>query len=87
LAISGINTNLDLHKVIVESKEFRKGDLTTDFLSRNNINKDLRDLERKKLAAVFQLVKELNFSFQSPNQITTKSSNKWRDSAKIDQVR
>ncbi|MHA2131158.1 MAG: acetyl-CoA carboxylase biotin carboxylase subunit [Promethearchaeota archaeon] len=64
LAISGINTNLDLHKVIIETKEFKKGDLTTDFLSRNNITNDLQDYERKKLAAVFQLVKELKFSTQ-----------------------
>jgi acetyl-CoA carboxylase biotin carboxylase subunit len=87
LAISGINTNLDLHRVIVETKEFRKGDLSTDFLIRNNITKDLEDLERKKLAAVFQLVKELKFSIQPTNQIISKTSNKWRDYAKIDQVR
>ncbi len=86
LAISGINTNLDLHKVIVESKEFKKGDLSTDFLIRNNITNDLQDLERKKLAAVFQLVKELNFSIQ-PDPTSSKPSNKWRDFAKIEQFR
>jgi acetyl-CoA carboxylase biotin carboxylase subunit len=85
LAISGINTNLDLHKVIVESKEFKKGDLSTDFLIRNNITNDLQDLERKKLAAVFQLVKELNFSIQQPDPTSSKPSNKWRDLAKIEQ--
>ncbi len=86
LAISGINTNLDLHRVIVETKEFKKGDLSTDFLVRRNINSDLRDLERKKLAAVFQLVQELNFSIQ-PNHTVSKPSTKWRDYAKIEQVR
>ncbi|MFW9894465.1 MAG: acetyl/propionyl/methylcrotonyl-CoA carboxylase subunit alpha [Candidatus Thorarchaeota archaeon] len=86
LAISGINTNLDLHKVIVETKEFRRGDLSTDFLIRNNITKDLKDLERKKLAAVFQLVKERNFSIP-PSQSVSKPSNKWRDIAKIEQMR
>ncbi|MHA2008980.1 MAG: acetyl-CoA carboxylase biotin carboxylase subunit [Promethearchaeota archaeon] len=86
LAISGINTNLDLHKVIIETKEFKKGDLTTDFLSRNNITNDLQDYERKKLAAVFQLVKELKFSTQQ-NQIFSKQSNRWQDTAKIEQMR
>ncbi len=86
LAISGINTNLDLHKVIVETKEFKKGDLSTDFLVRTNIIKDLKDLERKKLAAVFQFVKELNYSIQ-PIQTISKTSTKWRDYAKIEQVR
>ncbi|MHA1985173.1 MAG: acetyl-CoA carboxylase biotin carboxylase subunit [Promethearchaeota archaeon] len=86
LAISGINTNLDLHKVIVETKQFKKGDLSTDFLIRNNITNDLQDLERKKLAAVFQLVKELKFSIQ-PDPTSFKPSNKWRDLAKIEQFR
>jgi acetyl/propionyl-CoA carboxylase alpha subunit len=86
LAISGIHTNLDLHKVIVETKEFKKGDLSTDFLIRTNITKDLKDLERKKLAAVYQVVNELRFSIQ-PDQIFSKPSNKWRDIAKIEQIR
>jgi len=85
LAISGIHTNLELHKVIVETKEFKKGDLSTDFLTRTNITSDLKDLERKKLAAVYQLVNELRFSIQ-PDQIFSKPSNKWRDSGKIEQV-
>ncbi|MHA2181846.1 MAG: hypothetical protein ACXAAH_10520 [Promethearchaeota archaeon] len=86
LAISGIKTNLDMHRVIVETKEFKKGDLSTDFLIRTNINNDLEDLERKKLAAVFQLVTQLKFSTQ-PDQSISKPSNKWRDYAKIEQVR
>ncbi|MHA2038051.1 MAG: acetyl-CoA carboxylase biotin carboxylase subunit [Promethearchaeota archaeon] len=86
LEISGIKTNLDMHRVIVETKEFKKGDLSTDFLIRTNITKDLKDLERKKLAAVFQLVKELNYSIQ-PDRTLTKTSSKWRDLAKIEQVR
>jgi len=86
LAISGINTNLDLHRVIVETKEFKKGDLSTDFLIRTNVNNDLKDLERMKLAAVFQLVNENKFSIQS-DQIISKTSSTWRDYAKIEQVR
>jgi acetyl/propionyl-CoA carboxylase alpha subunit len=86
LAISGVNTNLDMHRVIVETKEFKKGDLSTDFLVRTNITNNLKDLERKKLAAVFQLVKELNFSIQ-PVQILSSKSTKWRDYAKIEQIR
>jgi len=86
LAISGIHTNLDLHKVIIETKEFKKGDLSTDFLIRTNITNDLKDLERKKLAAVYQLVNDLRYSIQ-PDQIFSKPSNKWRDIAKIEQIR
>ncbi len=59
---------------------------STDFLIRTNINNDLIDLERKKLAAVFQLVQELNFSIQ-PDHTISKPSTKWRDYAKIEQVR
>jgi len=86
LVISGIKTNLDLHKVIIETKEFKKGDLSTDFLTRTNISNYLKDFERKKLAAVFQLVKEFKFSIQS-DKIFYKQSNKWRDYAKIERVR
>ena len=86
LAISGINTNLDLHRVIVETKEFKKGDLSTDFLIRTNVNNDLKDLERMKLAAAFQLVNANKFSIQS-DQIISKTSSTWRDYAKIEQVR
>ncbi|MHA1123766.1 MAG: hypothetical protein ACTSPC_13295, partial [Candidatus Heimdallarchaeota archaeon] len=76
----------DLHRVIVETKEFKKGDLSTDFLIRTNVNNDLKDLERMKLAAVFQLVNENKFSIQS-DQIISKTSSTWRDYAKIEQVR
>ncbi|MFX1574867.1 MAG: acetyl/propionyl/methylcrotonyl-CoA carboxylase subunit alpha [Promethearchaeota archaeon] len=86
LAISGINTNLDLHKVIIETKEFKKGDLTTDFLNRTDVTNNLKDFERKKLAAVFQIVKDLRYTIQ-PNNIYSKKSNRWLDMAKIEQVR
>ncbi|MFX1277803.1 MAG: acetyl/propionyl/methylcrotonyl-CoA carboxylase subunit alpha [Promethearchaeota archaeon] len=86
LVISGIKTNLDLHKVIVDSREFRKGDLSTDFLNKTNIANNLKDLERKKLAAVFQLFKQFKLSTQ-PEETQKKKSNKWRDVAKIEQIR
>ncbi|MFX0165890.1 MAG: acetyl/propionyl/methylcrotonyl-CoA carboxylase subunit alpha [Candidatus Hodarchaeota archaeon] len=85
LVISGIKTNLDMHKVIVETYEFKKGELSTDFLNKTNITHNLKDLERKKLAAVFQLVKQFNFSIQ-PEKKHKKKSNKWRDIAKIEQL-
>lgn len=86
LVISGINTNLDMHKVIVETREFIKRDLSTDFLNRTNISKNLNDFERKKLAAVFQLFKQFKFPTQ-PDQTFSIKSNKWRDFAKIEQLR
>ncbi|MFW9877741.1 MAG: acetyl/propionyl/methylcrotonyl-CoA carboxylase subunit alpha [Candidatus Thorarchaeota archaeon] len=85
LTISGIKTNLDLHKVIVDTREFKKGELSTDFLDKTNINHNLKDLERKKLAAVFQLIKEYEFSTQ-PEDMENKKSNKWRDTAKREQL-
>jgi acetyl-CoA carboxylase biotin carboxylase subunit len=86
LAISGIKTNLDMHKVIIETREFKKGDLCTDFLNRAEIDKNLKDFERKKLAAVYQLYKQFNLT-SAPDQVLTKKSNKWRDLAKIEQIR
>lgn len=86
LVISGIKTNLDMHKVIVETREFKKGDLSTDFLNRTNISKNLNDFERKKLAAVFQLFKQFKFPTQ-PDQAFSIKPNKWRDFAKIEQLR
>ena len=84
LVISGIKTNLDMHKVIVETREFKKGELSTDFLSKTNITHNLKDLERKKLAAVFQLFKQ--FKLSTPiDQNPKKKSNKWRDTAKLEQ--
>ncbi|MFW9781559.1 MAG: acetyl/propionyl/methylcrotonyl-CoA carboxylase subunit alpha [Candidatus Heimdallarchaeota archaeon] len=85
LTISGIKTNLDLHKVIVDTREFKKGELSTDFLDTTNINHNLKDLERKKLAAVFQLIKEYNF-FTHKEDMEKKKSNKWRDTAKREQL-
>lgn len=85
LVISGIKTNLDMHKVIVETYEFKKGNLSTDFLNKTNITHNLKDLERKKLAAVFQLFKQFNFSTQTEGK-QNKRSNKWRDIAKMEQL-
>jgi pyruvate carboxylase subunit A len=85
LAISGIKTNLDLHKVIIETREFKKGELSTDFLNQTNITKSLHDFERKKLAAVFQLFKQFKFSTK-PEIKPTKKSNKWRDTARRERL-
>ncbi|MFW9877524.1 MAG: acetyl/propionyl/methylcrotonyl-CoA carboxylase subunit alpha [Candidatus Thorarchaeota archaeon] len=85
LAISGIKTNLDMHKVIVETHEFKKGELSTDFLNKTNIAQNLKELERKKLAAIIQLFKQFKISTQPVNNYK-KKSNKWRDTAKIEQL-
>ncbi|MFX1364765.1 MAG: acetyl/propionyl/methylcrotonyl-CoA carboxylase subunit alpha [Promethearchaeota archaeon] len=85
LVISGIKTNLEMHKVIVETSEFKKGDLSTDFLNKINIVYNLKDLERKKLAAVFQLFNTFDFAPQ-PEKDNDKNSHKWRDIAKIEQM-
>ncbi|MFX1499869.1 MAG: acetyl/propionyl/methylcrotonyl-CoA carboxylase subunit alpha [Promethearchaeota archaeon] len=85
LVISGVKTNLEMHKVIVETSEFKKGDLSTDFLNKVNIVYNLKDLERKKLAAVFQLFNQFDFTPQ-PEKNHDRNSNKWRDIAKIEQM-
>ncbi|MFX1498744.1 MAG: acetyl/propionyl/methylcrotonyl-CoA carboxylase subunit alpha [Promethearchaeota archaeon] len=85
LVISGIKTNVDMHKVIVESCEFKKGELSTDFINNSNFTHNLKDLERKKLAAVFQVFKEFDFSTHLEQQ-HKKRSNKWRDAAKVEQI-
>ena len=89
LEISGIKTNIDLHKVIIETRDFKKGHLSTDFLERTNITKNLKHYERMKLAAILQILELYDITFQ-PNQvipINGANSNKWRDFAKIEQIR
>ncbi|MFX1326592.1 MAG: acetyl/propionyl/methylcrotonyl-CoA carboxylase subunit alpha [Promethearchaeota archaeon] len=87
LAISGIKTNLDLHKVIIETEEFKQGHLSTDFLNQIDISKNLKHFERMKLAAIMQIFKMFNISLQ-PTYIFQKKTtlNKWRDFAKIEQL-
>ena len=85
LVISGIKTNLDLHKVIIETREFKKGELSTDFLNHPNITKSLHDFERKKLAAVFQLLKHFKISTKKEVK-SSKKSTKWRDTAKMERL-
>ncbi|HDZ16654.1 MAG TPA: hypothetical protein ENI29_12550, partial [bacterium] len=86
LKICGIKTNIDLHKVIIKTREFKKGHLSTDFLSRVNISNDLKDFERMKVAAVMQVAKQFKFSFQQDQIVSPIRSNRWREVAKIEQL-
>ncbi|KKM62502.1 hypothetical protein LCGC14_1521060 [marine sediment metagenome] len=86
LVISGVKTNIDLHKVIIKTREFKKGHLSTDFLSQVNISNDLQDYERMKVAAVMQVAKQFKFTFQQDQLVPPIRSNRWREIAKIEQL-
>jgi acetyl-CoA/propionyl-CoA carboxylase len=47
--IEGVETSIPLYKTILDSKEFIKGDLSTDFLERFKILDRLRDDVKKEV--------------------------------------
>jgi acetyl-CoA/propionyl-CoA carboxylase len=47
--IEGVETSIPLYKTILDSKEFIKGDLSTDFLDRFKILERLRDDIKKEV--------------------------------------
>jgi len=85
LLIHGIRTNIDLHRVIINTQDFEDGELSTDFLNQVGILEKLRNYERMKVAAIFKFCSEFNVPLIS-QQIPHASTSKWRDLAKIEQL-
>ncbi len=88
LSISGITTNISLHKAILESPEFQQRVITTDFLETNKITEILSHFEKLKLAAILKT----QSIFKSKQQITSSKSkesingyNRWREQSKREQ--
>ncbi len=89
LTISGVQTNIELHQAIIETRDFEKWNTTTDFLNKINIVKILRNYEHMKVAAISQVMEMFKLKVQPSmlgySQPTSKSS--WRESALREQVR
>ena len=90
LSISGITTNISLHKAIIETSEFEERVITTDFLERNKINQILAHYERIKLAAIYktheQHKKKQEFDITKSDKENL-DYNKWREQSKVEQQR
>lgn len=89
LTISGVKTNIELHQAIIETQEYQRWQVSTDFLNQINIAKLLRNYEYMKVAAISQLFEMFNLSFTPPVQDYQHSlqRNSWRDIARREQVR
>ncbi|MHA1519715.1 MAG: acetyl-CoA carboxylase biotin carboxylase subunit [Promethearchaeota archaeon] len=89
LTISGVQTNIELHQAIIETRDFEKWNTSTDFLNHINIVKILRNYEHMKVAAISQVLQMFKLSNKSSLTEHTnpiiKSS--WRESARREQVR
>ena len=81
LIISGIKTNIDLHKVIISTQDFKNGELSTDFLDKVGIVEKLKNYERMMAAAIFKFCSEFNVPLHS-QQAPSSTSSKWRDSTR-----
>ncbi|MHA1419188.1 MAG: acetyl-CoA carboxylase biotin carboxylase subunit [Candidatus Heimdallarchaeaceae archaeon] len=88
LSITGLITNIGLHRAILETEEFNIRDLTTDFLERNNIQLILASYEKSKLAAIYSVYekhkKKLD-SFQMHIQQKRTMNNHWKQQSKLEQ--
>ena len=89
LTISGVQTNIELHQAIIQTRDFEKWNTTTDFLNHINIVKILRNYEHMKVAAISQVLEMFKLTFQPTftefAQPTVKST--WRDFSRREQVR
>ncbi len=88
LSITGLITNIGLHRAILETEEFNIRDLTTDFLERNNIQLILSNYEKAKLAAtysVYEKQKNKLDSFQTHIQQKKTTNNRWKQQSKLEQ--
>ncbi len=88
LAISGLATNISLHKAIIETPEFQNRRITTDFLERNKINQILDHYEKLKLVALLKthsLLKEKQEYDISKIQERKEDYNRWREQSKLEQ--
>ena len=88
LAISGLATNISLHKAIIETKEFQQRKITTDFLERNKINQILNHYEKLKIIAIlktYSFHKEKQEYSHTNIQKMKEDYNRWREQGKLEQ--
>ena len=90
LTISGVITNTELHKAILESPDFKKRNIATDFLDRAKIKEIVEHYENMKLAALFvvhqKFAESQNLSVLIPKKQKT-VFNTWKEHGKREQQR
>jgi len=90
MAISGITTNISLHKAILSTPEFRLREITTNFLESNKIQEILSDYEKMKLAAAYRIYElHTNIETKISSEARQKNGyhNRWKQQSKIEQQR
>ena len=88
LAISGLITNISLHKAIIETPEFLKRKITTEFLKHNKINEILNHYEKLKLVALFKAYSAHKESQENDFLVVQdkpENFNRWREQSKFEQ--
>jgi len=80
--IQGVETSIPLYKTILETEEYKNGELSTNFLKRFNIIERLKeDIKKqrkdKQLAAIAAAVMHSTF-FQSRVQSSTPKNPRWK---------
>ncbi|NIM25990.1 MAG: acetyl-CoA carboxylase biotin carboxylase subunit [Nitrososphaeria archaeon] len=81
--IQGVETSIPLYKTILESEEYKKGELSTDFLQRYNMIEKLKeDLKKEKEdkseAALAAAIMHSEY-FKSRVQSSTSNSSNWKN--------
>ena len=81
--IQGVETSIPLYKTILNSDEYKNGDLSTDFLKRydmiNRLTADLKTEKENKTDAALAAAIIHSEYFKSRIQNTTTHNSHWKD--------
>jgi len=81
--IQGVETSIPLYKTILNSDEYKNGELSTDFLKRydmiNRLSKDLKTEKENKTEAALAAAIIHSEYFKSRIQNTTTHNSHWKD--------
>jgi acetyl-CoA/propionyl-CoA carboxylase len=81
--IQGVETSIPLYKTILNSDEYKNGDLSTDFLKRydmiDRLTKDLKTEKENKTEAALAAAIIHSEYFKSRIQNTTTHNSHWKD--------
>jgi len=80
--IQGVETSIPLYKTILETEEYKKGELTTDFLKRfgiiDRLSKDIKkDIENKQDASIAAAVMYSEF-YKSRVRSSNTTNPRWK---------
>ncbi|MHA1304185.1 MAG: acetyl-CoA carboxylase biotin carboxylase subunit [Candidatus Heimdallarchaeaceae archaeon] len=91
LTISGLITNVDFHKAIIETKEFRERAVSTDFIEKAAIKEKIQENEEMKIAAIYAFQRRIGETKKAIllNQRKKERGiiNRWKQRSKLEQAR